>query len=72
MTTEEKYERLLMHLGVMIHHPFPNNYYATFAAFADDLPDEILRDVEMTFKQSAQYRMLLAKKTFGGIGDVKE
>jgi hypothetical protein len=58
MTTEEKYQWLIEHLGVMKFHPLQDNYYAAFALFGDGIPAEIWDDAEKWFRQSLFYRSL--------------
>ena len=61
-TVQEKYVELMPLIGIMIYHPFQNNYYASFAAFADGLPSDIEKDAEIAFKSSDRYKSLLKIK----------
>lgn len=50
MNLEEKYRTLIETIASMNN---PQNYYTTFAAFGDSLPDEIQADVRAVEQVSA-------------------
>lgn len=61
-TVQEKYNELLGSIGIMMFHPFQNNYYSAFAAFGDSISSDIEKDAEKYFKSSPRYRGLLEIK----------
>lgn len=61
-TVQEKYNELLGLMGLMMFHPFQNNYYSTFAGFGDSISSDIEKDVEKYFKSSPRYKSLLELK----------
>ncbi len=61
-TVQEKYVELLHLIGMMIFHPFQNNYYSSFAGFGDSIPSDIEKDAEIAFKSSDRYKSLLKIK----------